>query len=226
MLNRSIPKNAISLEPNITSKYIFGLCISSHSWSTRGEEMREVVHRVHKRMGLFHIEKDDAVSPVIATILMVAVTVVLAAAVYLLVSYYSPGSVPLYGSLTEQSIGSSTNSTTLLLSLGQPTVLKNPSDIHIQILNLSSDSTGAGWTIQNVTITNPDGTVLYMNTFTSSGNVWTSDGAVPVNGANSIQSSAYITIVFHTTGKPVVMSDLEVKISYTGTTGSIYTQLS
>jgi flagellin-like protein len=188
--------------------------------------MREVVRRVHKKIVLFHTKGEDAVSPVIATILMVAVTVVLAAAVYLLVSYYTPSPVPLYGSLTEQSTGTSSNSTTLLLTLGQPTVLKNPSYFHMQILNLSSGSTGVGWTIQNVTITNPDGTVLYMDTFISSGNVWTSDKAIPVDGATSIESSAFITIIFHTTGKPVVMSDLEVKISYTGTTGSIYTQLS
>ncbi|MCL5789061.1 MAG: hypothetical protein M1290_01180 [Candidatus Thermoplasmatota archaeon] len=188
--------------------------------------MREVVHKIHKKFGIIYAERDDAVSPVIATILMVAVTVVLAAAVYLLVSYYTPGPVPLYGSLTEQPTVAGSNSTTLLLTLAQPTVLKNPSDFHMQIVNLSSSSTGAGWTIQNVTITNPDGTVLYMDTFTSSGNIWTSVKAIPIDGATSIESSAFITIVFHTNGKPVVLSDFEVKISYSGTTGSITTQLS
>jgi flagellin-like protein len=184
--------------------------------------MKEVIRRTRRKIWSLHIEKDEAVSPVIATILMVAVTVVLAAAVYLLVSYYSPGPGPLVGSLTEES--SSTNSTTLLLTLASPTILKNPSNFHLQILNDSS--TGIGWTIVNATITNPDGTVLYMNTFTSSGNVWTSNGAIPVNGATSIESGAFIFIVFHTTGKPVNLSDFKVVINYNGTTGSITAALS
>ncbi len=148
---------------------------------------------------------------------MVAVTVILAAAVYVLVSYYSPVPGPLLGTLSEESSGA--NSVTLMLNLSSPTILKNPSDFHIQILNVSA--TGIGWTVQNATITNPDGTVLYMNTFTSSGNIWTSDGAVPAKGATSIESGAFISIVFHSSGAPVVLSDFKVTISYSGTTGSI-----
>ncbi|MGC8561984.1 MAG: archaellin/type IV pilin N-terminal domain-containing protein [Thermoplasmata archaeon] len=184
--------------------------------------MKEVVRRTRRKIWTLHIEKDEAVSPVIATILMVAVTVVLAAAVYLLVSYYSPGPGPLVGGLSEES--SSSNSVTLILTLATPTVLKNPSDFHLQILNDSS--TGVGWTVVNATITNPDGSVLYMNTFTSSGSTWTSNGASPVNGATSIESGAFIYIQFHTEGSPVNLSDFKVVINYSGTTGSITAALS
>ena len=183
--------------------------------------MKEVIRRTHKKIWSLHVEKDEAVSPVIATILMVAVTVVLAAAVYLLVSYYTPGPGPLVGSLTEEPSGP--NSTTLMLTLASPTSLKNPSNFHLQILNTTS--TGVGWTVENATITNPDGSVLYMNTFTSSGNVWTANGAVPINGASSIESGAIIFIVFHSTGKAIVLSDFKVVINYSGTTGSIVTSL-
>ncbi|MGC8497807.1 MAG: archaellin/type IV pilin N-terminal domain-containing protein [Thermoplasmata archaeon] len=50
-----------------------------------------------------YIEKEDAVSPVIATILMVAITVVLAATVYILVSHYTSvgATTPFLGSLAE-----------------------------------------------------------------------------------------------------------------------------
>jgi len=46
-------------------------------------------------------EKEDAASPVIATILMVAITVVLAATVYILVSHYTSvgATTPLTASL-------------------------------------------------------------------------------------------------------------------------------
>jgi flagellin-like protein len=183
--------------------------------------MKKVVRRINRKFWSFHIEKDEAVSPIIATILMVAVTVVLAATVYLLVSYYSPGPAPLIGSLSEEA--SSSNSTTLLLTLDSPTVLKNPSYFHLQIINVST--TGMGWTVQNATITNPDGSVLYMSPFISSGNIWTSKSAVPTAGATTIESGAQIFIVFHSNGQPVVMSDFKVVITYNGTTGTISTPL-
>ncbi|MEM3238306.1 MAG: archaellin/type IV pilin N-terminal domain-containing protein, partial [Thermoplasmata archaeon] len=53
-------------------------------------------------MKIIYGEKDKGVSPVIATILMVAITVVLAATVYLMVSGYmtGPSHPPLAASLT------------------------------------------------------------------------------------------------------------------------------
>ncbi len=187
--------------------------------------MKEIIRKKGRKIWSLHVEEDEAVSPVIATILMVAVTVILAATVYFLVSYYSPNiiSTPLSGSLSVYS--STSNSTTLLLTLATTGYLKNPSNFQMQIINTSSTSTGVGWTILNATITNPDGTALYMNTFTSYSNVWTSNGAVPIKGATSIQSGAYITIIFHSSGSPVVMSDLKVSISYKGDSGTVYTQL-
>jgi flagellin-like protein len=180
--------------------------------------MKEVVRIVHKKVWSLHREQDEAVSPVIATILMVAITVVLATAVYFLVSYYTLPS-PLYGSLNVESPSGQMNSTTLLLSLASPTSLKNPSDITMTIIN--STSTGVGWTVQNVTITSGS-SVFYMNTFTSSGDFWTSSGAIPTHGSTSVGSNALITITFHSSsGKPVDLSGMKLLISYAGYTGSI-----
>ncbi|MGC8696794.1 MAG: archaellin/type IV pilin N-terminal domain-containing protein, partial [Conexivisphaera sp.] len=67
-----------------------------------------------------YIEKEDAVSPVIATILMVAITVVLAATVYILVSHYTStgATTPFAGSLAEQS--STSTSVTVVLTFTTP----------------------------------------------------------------------------------------------------------
>lgn len=187
--------------------------------------MKEVFRKTHGKIWSFHREYDEAVSPVIATILMVAVTVVLAAAVYFLVSYYNIAPSPLAGSLEE--IQSSTNSTELMLTLVSPTIFDSPSDVSMTIINASS--TGVGWTIYNVSITSNSGlntSLFYMNTFTSSGAIWTSSGAVPAHGATSINSPAYIYIQFHSKGNPVKLTGLVVVISYSGTTGSIRATLS
>jgi len=82
--------------------------------------------------------KDKGVSPVIATILMVAITVVLAATVYLMVSGYmtGPSHPPIAGSLfvSETSVPtkSTTGSYTLTLSMSTP-ASASPSAVNIAI---------------------------------------------------------------------------------------------
>ncbi len=185
--------------------------------------MKDVARKTRRKIWPFQIAEDEAVSPVIATILMVAVTVILATTVYILVSHYT-SPTPLIGSITEESFG--TNTTTLMLNLATPSKLSNPSEFHMQVINGSDKPTGVGWTVENVTITNPDGTVLYMNTFTSSGDTWSSNGAIPANGATNIQSQAIIYIVFHSSGAPVKLSGLQIDITYNGYTGSVTGTLS
>lgn len=166
-------------------------------------------------------QKEEGVSPIIATILMVAVTVALAATVYILVSYYTPTGTPFVGSMTV--VSATGNTTVVQLTLASPTSLGSPSNFHLQIVN--SSSVGAGWIIQNATVTNPDGTVLYMNAFTTSGNIWTSNGAKPSSGATSIESGAMITITFHSASGQVVFSNMKIVATYAGSPGSASTTL-
>ncbi len=84
--------------------------------------MKEVI-RLEKR--------EEAVSPVIATILMVAITVVLAATVYILVSHYTSvgATTPLTATLSEISEGG--GSVIFSLSLSTPSDITHDSDIHL-----------------------------------------------------------------------------------------------
>ncbi len=84
--------------------------------------MKEVI-RLEKR--------EEAVSPVIATILMVAITVVLAATVYILVSHYTSvgATTPLTATLSEVSEGGGT--VIFSLSLSTPSNITSDSNIHL-----------------------------------------------------------------------------------------------
>jgi|YelNatPaOPRAMG01_1025707.scaffolds.fasta_scaffold03232_5 flagellin-like protein len=186
-----------------------------------GGQMKGKLERSHNGRESRISIKEEGVSPIIATILMVAVTVALAATVYILVSVYTPPGAPFVGSLTVES--TSNDTAVLQLTLASPSVLNNPSNFHIQIVNASS--IGKGWSIENATITNPDGTVLYMNNFTKSNDIWTSDGARPAPGATSIESGAIITITFHSSVGPIIYSGMKIIVSYGGTTGSATTTL-
>lgn len=179
--------------------------------------MKRVLPDKRKKHWPFHVSKDEAISPVIAAILMVAVTVVLAATVWLIVSYYNPSPVPLLGTLTEETTGP--NSTTLMLILESPATLKDASLFHLEIINTTE--IGSGWSALNATITNPDGSAFFISSFSTSGNIWDSSSPVALDGTTTIQSKAMILIIFHSDGAPVVLSDLKVVITYSGTTGSI-----
>ncbi len=84
--------------------------------------MKEVI-RLEKR--------EEAVSPVIATILMVAITVVLAATVYILVSHYTSvgATTPLTATLSEVTEGGGT--VIFSLSLSTPSNITHDSNIHL-----------------------------------------------------------------------------------------------
>jgi len=82
-------------------------------------------------------EKEDAVSPVIETILMVAITVVLAATVYILVSHYiSVGAItPLTASLAVNNEGQGTGVYfyNLTITVSTPANLTNMANVHIVV---------------------------------------------------------------------------------------------
>ncbi|MEM4057986.1 MAG: archaellin/type IV pilin N-terminal domain-containing protein [Thermoplasmata archaeon] len=81
-------------------------------------------------MKIIYGEKDKGVSPVIATILMVAITVVLAATVYLMVSGYmtGPSHPPLAASLTPME--TNTGYYNMTLELTTPAAITNASLIN------------------------------------------------------------------------------------------------
>ncbi len=85
-------------------------------------------------MKILYGKKDKGVSPVIATILMVAITVVLAATVYLMVSGYmtGPSKPALYASLTEQQPIPSATEAILTLSMSSPASIP-VTDLHVTI---------------------------------------------------------------------------------------------
>ncbi len=124
-----------------------------------------------------YVKKEDAVSPVIATILMVAITVVLAATVYILVSHYTStgATTPFAGSLAEQS--SSASAVSLVLTFTTPGSPIPVSDVNIQItVNgavtqlVSKGVFTAGAGITGITISNPDGSPAAFGT-TPQGNI-------------------------------------------------------
>ncbi|MGC8645302.1 MAG: archaellin/type IV pilin N-terminal domain-containing protein [Thermoplasmata archaeon] len=179
--------------------------------------MKKVVYERGREPGF---GEEEGVSPIIATILMVAITVVLAVSVYALVYYYTPGPLPLVGTLTEESSGN--NTVTLLLVLSEPNVLKTPGDFHLRIIN--SSNIGSGWRAVNASILNPDGSIVIIPGFTASGNIWTSETAIAANSSITIQSGAFITINFASQGKPVNFHDMSVVILYSGASGTIPSQ--
>ena len=162
-------------------------------------------------------KKEKAVSPVIATILMVAITVVLAATVYILVSHYtSVGAVtPLTASLAVDNEGQGkTTATTvyyynLTITISTPTNLTNMANVHITVnghpANLSASDLAK--TVGTLTTTGVQIDYLVFNT----------------NGAQVttyIQSGSTITIVSNTD-----LSGDTVSLTYTGYSGTVSTTL-
>jgi flagellin-like protein len=95
----------------------------------------------------------EGVSPVIATILMVAITVVLAAVLYVMVSGYMTGGggSPVAGSLTYLTANSNPSSGNAVFTLALTTPANPPlSDVTVNILDASGNavttSISANWT--------------------------------------------------------------------------------
>ncbi len=151
--------------------------------------MKEVI-RLEKR--------EEAVSPVIATILMVAITVVLAATVYILVSHYTSvgATTPLTATLSEISEGGGT--VIFSLSLSTPSNITSPGNIHLTVsgpgisaplsLKYNPGSAGASapayWIAQNGT--NNGNNYYIVVTFTNTNGIaagWKGSGNYVASGA-------------------------------------------
>lgn len=153
--------------------------------------------------------KDEGVSPVIATILMVAITVVLAATVYLMVSGYMISlSPPLVASLTQTNVNEvgTTWYYNITLSMSTPATAA-PGNVHFAVNGTPGTAgfAGAGKT-DGITFTTVDtGTInIYWNN---------------VMGTRTVQGGDYFTIIstagFSLNGATVSMS------VPSGATGSI-----
>lgn len=169
----------------------------NNRYSPKGEQIMKEIY----------MEKEDAVSPVIATILMVAITVVLAATVYILVSHYTSvgAAPPLTASLTVDNEGKGTYYFyNLTITLSTPVNITNIANVHITV--------------------NGSKTVTFTKTLPSSSSgstilqylVYNTNGA-PVS---YIQSGSTIVIVSSTN-----LSGGTVSLTYTGYSGSVSTTL-
>jgi len=186
-------------------------------------------------------KKEKAVSPVIATILMVAITVVLAATVYILVSHYTSvgAATPLTASLAVDNEGvghptpsgtTSSGTTTyqvyyynLTITLSTPVNLTNMANVHITVngnqvvlstIPISTGITAATYlynTALNVAEENPSTTPTVQYL------VLNTNGE-PVN--TYIQSGSTITIVSN-----INLSGDTVSLTYTGYSGTVSTTL-
>lgn len=180
------------------------------------------VEGIEKSLG---IKKEEAVSPVIATILMVAITVVLAATVYILVSHYATtGQTPFTGSLAvlNEAQGSNYYVYNLTLTYSTPSSITVLPNFHL-LVNGQSPGTLSGSSFSDAKsaanpssgtpplyvayITNPDGTTAYYDGATLT--------AASTNGATSIESGATITIVSKTP-----LSGYNVQVSLSGYTNT------
>ena len=114
------------------------------------------------------IRKDEqAVSPVIATILMVAITVVLAAVLYVMVSGLIGGTTTSSKPAVTLTISKTSNGADILVAGIQPTAA--PSNFKVNLENVGSASFGAAIAMPtvsntNVTVTVPttSGTLFYI----------------------------------------------------------------
>jgi len=162
-------------------------------------------------------KKEKAVSPVIATILMVAITVVLAATVYILVSHYTSvgATTPLTASLAvdNEGTGNPNNAGTvyyynLTITLSTPVNLTNIANVHITVNGnqvVLSSATGASALASVASTVATKGGVEYL--------VFNTNGQ-PVN--TYIQSGSTITIVSNSN-----LSGDTVSLTYTGYSGTV-----
>ncbi len=163
-------------------------------------------------------KKEKAVSPVIATILMVAITVVLAATVYILVSHYTSvgATTPLTASLAvdNEGTGQPSGSTSpvyyynLTITLSTPVNLTNMANVHITVNGnqvVLSSATGASALASVASTVATKGGVEYL--------VFNTNGQ-PVN--TYIQSGSTITIVSSSN-----LSGDTVSLTYTGYSGTV-----
>ncbi len=190
---------------------------------------------------VIRLEKsEEAVSPVIATILMVAITVVLAATVYILVSHYTSAgaTTPLTASVAE--LSESGGTVVFSLSLSAPSNITNPSDISLKVVS-GTDVTGtipltytAGTTSSSAYWSGTVGSDTIYVTFTNPNGVatgWNAKGNYVASGATMNVYVSTSTLTFtSSSGAPsssasldsnYPISGLAISMSVTGYSGAV-----
>jgi flagellin-like protein len=166
-------------------------------------------------------KKEKAVSPVIATILMVAITVVLAATVYILVSHYTSvgATTPLTASLAVANEGTgypsgSTNHPVyyynLTITLSTPVNLTNMANVHITVNGNKVVLSQSDLSSTASTVAAAGGNTIYYLVFNTNGALVTT----------YIESGSTITIVSSSS-----LSGDTVSLTYTGYSGTVSTTL-
>ena len=165
-----------------------------------------------KRARSWRKARKRGVSPIIATILLVAITVVLAAVLYVLISGLTkgPGSSPITGSY---SVTEGATANTFVLSIQNfPSAGWN--DINYKVTN----PTGGSVSIASYTVKDISG-----NTFVSSTNGVTWTATSPYSLTQAINSTQSVTVVG--TGSASIVGDSLVTIGVNGYSGSFTTIL-
>ena len=121
------------------------------------------------------------VSPIIATILLVAITVVLAAVLYILISGLTkgPGNTPLGSALAIGTPTASAGGTVYTMGV-TPSSGLTPASLNFEIVSSSGTILGSGTTVTVVGVTGCN-----VQTYTFSTNVWAVSGSNPCAGTTS-----------------------------------------
>ena len=162
-----------------------------------------------------YMEKEDAVSPVIATILMVAITVVLAATVYILVSHYTSvgAATPLTASLAVNNEGQGTvYFYNLTITVSTPANLTNMANVHIVVNNQGVTNGGSHFTSVVSNVSTADKSKLTVDYI-----VYNTNGQPE---SSYIQSGSTIVLVSNNN-----LSGDTVSLTYTGYSGTVSTTL-
>lgn len=149
------------------------------NWTKHAWEPRKHFHKSSKTTALKSVlmREEDAISPVIATILLIAITVAIIGGLYVLVGHFTSSTkAPLSATLQEQSEG--TISATMVLTYSTPSNMSTLADIGMTLASASSTPTyysfgnlqsnsSAIWALSNtgnfnVTIVNPHGSSSYI----------------------------------------------------------------
>lgn len=156
------------------------------------------------------IRKDDqAVSPVIATILMVAITVVLAAVLYVMVSGLIGGTTTQSKPQISFTVSKITNGVDVLVAGAQPAVAYTNFKVNIQQSTLFGSAGAVVQSPANTTVTVSGGGTFYV--------LWQNPG-----GSGNIVGGDHF-IVTYGANKPVSGTSMGLLIIWAGDTSTIAT---
>ena len=164
--------------------------------------------------------KNDAVSPVIATILMVAITVVLAAVLYVMVMGFTPsgGGTPTLA-FSSAAKGAST---TEIMTFGPASKDVKPTDIKIVILNMTTGATTASLTYTF----SSDSVTPQTLTKVGAGTICTSITYTDLGADSKVSSGDFLTIQWGGAGAGSFSYKVQIVYIATGGTTSPGTSFS